>query len=194
MGMSDALAWAKAQVEEKQEAAAADHQAQVDAAAFIRKTAEDAKAAVKAAEDQAAAAAAAEAAARDEANAKKQSIFDAVYAIAAADGAVSDSERAKMAAALSVMLGSISASESQSFVAAAKSYYDQHGLEGTATMIANAVPEADGRRSLLIIASAVAWLDRGVGTKEGLALQSLTRHFGFEISELHKCMAAGKWI
>lgn len=193
MEMSEAIGWAKAQV---QAVADGKEQEAEDTAAFARKVAADAQAAVKAANDAvaAAAAASAEAAARDEANAKKQSIFDAVYAIAAADGSVSDAERAKMAAALSTMLGAISTSEAASFVAAAKSYYDQHGLEGTASMIASAVPEADGRRSLLIIASAVAWLDRGVGTKEGLALQSLTRHFGFEIHELHKCMAAGKWV
>lgn len=192
MEVGEALGWANKQFQTQNEQLAAAS----DAAAAIKRTAEEAKAAVKAAEDaiKAEEAARAEAVLRDAANAKKQSIFDAVYAVAAADGAVSDKERAKIAAALSIMLGAISESEAQSFVAAAKNYYDEHGLEGTGKMIAEAVPEADGRRSLLIMASAVAWLDRGVGTKEGLALQSLTRHFGFEIHELHKCMAAGKWI
>lgn len=188
MQIGEALGWAKSQFDE------VAAQPNVDA---IKQAAEDAKVAVqKAMADgqKAVDAAAAEAKARDEANAKKQSIFDAVYAIAAADGSVSDAERAKLAAGLTTMLGAISESEAQSFVTTAKQYYDEHGLEGTATMIAQAVPDGDGRRSLLILASAVAWLDRGVGTKEGLALQSLTRHFGFEISELHKCMAAGKWI
>lgn len=188
MEMGEALGWAKSQFEE---VAARPN---MDA---ITKAANDAKAAVQAAQadaQKAVEAAAAEAKARDEATAKKQSIFDAVYAIAAADGSVSDAERAKLAAGLTTMLGAISESEAQSFVATAKQYYDQHGLEGTATMIAQAVPDGDGRKSLLILASAVAWLDRGVGTKEGLALQSLTRHFGMEIHELHKCMAAGKWI
>ncbi|MFO0613835.1 MAG: TerB family tellurite resistance protein [Polyangiaceae bacterium] len=190
MGINAALEWARQQV-------AAEGQQKVEnaeAAAFIRKTAEDALKAAAADAEKASQAAAAEAAARSAENAKKQSIFDAVYAVAAADGSVSDAERAKLAAGLSTMLGAISENEAQSFVAAAKEYYDAHGLEGTGKMIADAVTDADGRRSLLILASAVAWLDRGVGTKEGLALQSLTRHFGFEIHELHKCMAAGKWV
>jgi tellurite resistance protein len=191
MGISEALAWARQQADTKAEQ---EHSDQVAAADFIRKTAEDAVKAAAADSEKAAQAAAAEAAQRSAETAKKQAIFDAVYAVAAADGSVSDAERGKLAAGLSAMLGAISESEAQSLVAAAKQYYDQHGLEGTGKMIADAVTDGDGRRSLLILASAVAWLDRGVGTKEGLALQSLTRHFGFEIHELHKCMAAGKWV
>jgi tellurite resistance protein len=183
--LANAMAWIKEQTDAAQ------------AGADTAKTDEDAKIALAQAKMKAADAAVTQAQqaidqGRAAETAKKQAIFDAVYAVAAADGFVSDAERAKMAAALSSLIGTIDEATTNSLFATAKTFFDQNGLEGTAKQIAEVVPEKEGRSALLVIASAVAWLDRGVGTNEGLALQSLARHFDIPIHELHKLMVVGK--
>lgn len=127
-------------------------------------------------------------------DAKKQAFFDAVHVIAAADGLVTSAEHAKIAAGLGAILGGLDEAAICSGLAGAKAFFDEHGVDGTAKAIAEAVPELDGRSSLLVISSAVAWLDHGVGTKEGLALQALARAFEIPIHDLHKLMAVGKVV
>ena len=136
----------------------------------------------------------ADASARATDDTKKQAFFDAVHIIAAADGVVSQSEQSKIAAGLGAILGALDETAIHDGLAGAKAFFDENGLEATASAIATAVPELEGRSSLLVIASAVAWLDRGVGTKEGLALQALARAFDIPIHDLHKLMAVGKVV
>ncbi len=183
--LADAFAWARftpgaAEAPKVDEAAAAEAVAQAKAQ----------MAAVTAAAE---GAARADASARESIDAHHQAIFDAVHIIAAADGVVTEAEHAKIAAGLGSILGGVVDDATiQNGLAGAKAFFDEHGLEGSAAAIATAIPEADGRSALLVIASAVAWLDHGVGTKEGLALQALARAFGIAINDLHKLMAVGK--
>ena len=187
--LQDAINWAR-------EAGNAEAQAHIDEAA-ARETIEQAKKSIADAADAAAATAAAagEAQARDAENAKRQSIFDSIYAIAAADGAVTAVEQAKMVLGLGAMLGqSYDESTIVNALATAKELYESGGIEAIASAAAEAVPEREGRSALLVLASAVAWLDHGVGTKEGLALQALARTFDIEINDLHRLMAVGKVV
>lgn len=141
---------------------------------------------------QAAALAARVTAAREaEENKRKQALFDAIYAVAAADGAISDSERDKLAVGLSGFLGDgFNAGAMQQSLENGRALFDEKGLKGTAADVAERITDEGERRCVLAIASMVAWLGGGVGTKEGLALQALTSAFGLPINKLHEIMGA----
>jgi tellurite resistance protein len=124
---------------------------------------------------------------------KKQSLMDSVYLIAAADGEISAEERAKIAAALGALLGaSMDGAAVDAGLESARAHVQSHGAVATADAVAKSVPDLDGRASILAVASSVAWLGRGVGTKEGLVLQTLARAFGISLADLHKLMVVGK--
>lgn len=180
--LEDAINWARH---------AGGGEGEVDEAA-AREAIEKAKesmAQVNAAAEQASA----EALERSEDNAKKQAIFDAVYAVAAADGSVDPVEQAKIVIGLGAMLGAeYDENTIQGALVTAQQLFDAEGVEAIAGAAAVAVPEREGRSALLVLASAVAWLGRGVGTKEGLALQALARAFEIDIHDLHRLMAVGK--
>jgi hypothetical protein len=72
--------------------------------------------------------------------------------------------------------------------------FEQGGVKGTAASVAERITDERDRSALLMIASTVAWLGGGVGTKEGLALQALTSAFGLQIKELHEIMGAAARI
>lgn len=131
-------------------------------------------------------------AARDaEDNKRKQALFDAIYAVAAADGSISETERAKLAVGLSGFLGDgFDVSTLQQSLENGRALFDEKGLKGTAADVAERITDEGERRCVLAIASMVAWLGGGVGTKEGLALQALTAAFGLPINKLHEIMGA----
>lgn len=123
----------------------------------------------------------------------KQSLIDAVYLVAAADGQISDEERGKVEAVVGAFFGdAVGKEEIGSRLAAAREYISTHGAVALTELISKTVPENDGRASILAYTSAVAWLGRGIGAKEGLVLQTLARAFGISMADLHKLMAVGK--
>lgn len=131
-------------------------------------------------------------AARDaEENKRKQALFDAIYAVAAADGSISDNERDKLAVGLSGFFGEgFEPASMQQSLENGRALFDEKGLKGTAADVAERITDEGERRCVLAIASMVAWLGGGVGTKEGLALQALAAAFGLPINKLHEIMGA----
>ncbi len=124
---------------------------------------------------------------------KQQALFDAVYLVAAADGQISDEERGKVEAVVGALFdGAVAPDRIGAGLAAAREYIQTHGAVALTEHISRVVPETDGRASILAYASAVGWLGRGIGTKEGLVLQALGRAFGISMADLHKLMAVGK--
>lgn len=132
---------------------------------------------------------------RTEVDPRQQALYDAVYVVAAADKSISADERGKLSIGLLGMLGeSFDETAINQGLETARVLYDEKGLKGTTANIAERITEAGDRNALLTIASTVAWLGGGVGTKEGLALQALAASFSIPIGELHKIMAAAARI
>jgi tellurite resistance protein len=132
---------------------------------------------------------------RTEVDPRKQALYDAVYVVAAADKSISADERAKLSIGLLGMLGeSFDETAINQGLETARVLYDEKGLKGTTADIASRITAEGDRNALLTIASTVAWLGGGVGTKEGLALQALAAAFSIPINELHKIMAAAARI
>lgn len=123
----------------------------------------------------------------------RQALLDAVYLVAAADGQISDEERGKVESVVGALFGgAVGAEEIGARLAAAREYIQTHGAVALTEVIAKTVTETDGRASILAYASAVGWLGRGIGAKEGLVLQALARAFGISVADLHKLMVVGK--
>jgi tellurite resistance protein len=133
-------------------------------------------------------------AAEDEHRATEFGAFvETAYLVAAADGSVSDAETQRLSHGISQLTkGQISEQQIHDMVQAAASRLQSDGRDGRIQAIASVISDSGLRRAALSVATGLAWLDRGVGEKEGLALQALARAFGFSISELHQIMAQTK--
>lgn len=122
---------------------------------------------------------------------RRQAIYDTLYFVAAADGSITPAERAKLAIGLRGMLGegfdedAVDDGLEMARVLVATEGKNAPGL------IAKTITDEGERASLVLMASVIAWLGGGVGTKEGLALQALAAAFGIPIKTLHELMAAG---
>ncbi len=150
---------------------------------------EQAQASARAA-NEAVARAASESLDRSSVDARRQSVFDSIYLVAAADGAISPLERAKLVLGIQGLLGEgVSEEVIDDGLEMARVLKDRDGLAGAAQSVASTITDEFERTALLSIASTVAWLGGGVGTKEGLALQALTGAFGVPIKVLHQIMA-----
>lgn len=126
---------------------------------------------------------------RSAADQRKQAIFDALYFVAAADGSVTPAEHARLSIGLRGMLGEgFDESAVDDGLEMARVLLQQEG-KGAAKTIASVITDEGERNSLLLMASAVAWLGGGVGTKEGLSLQALAAAFDIPIKSLHELMA-----
>ncbi|MBK6519489.1 MAG: hypothetical protein IPM79_35605 [Polyangiaceae bacterium] len=142
-----------------------------------------------------AAAASVAAAERASVDLRKQALYDTVFLIGAADGSFSDSERAKLAIGLQGLLGDgFDTAEINQSLETARVLRDEKGVKGVAEDVAARIPDERERACLLTIASTVAWLGGGVGTKEGLALQAIAAAFGLPINKLHEIMGAAAKI
>jgi len=115
-------------------------------------------------------------------------LVEAAYLVASADGRYTDGESAQLVERVGALTENKFASEQLASMAEDARGRSSEGIDARARAIAEILPDPELRRATLLVASAVAWLDGGVGQKEGLALQSLARAFGFSIDELHKIM------
>lgn len=165
------------------------------------KAAADAARAQKAAEESRAAAATAAAAAAQDAQAaaaavaryeKVQAVADAAYLIAGADGAVSAAEASKISEGLRSHLGEEVGEGTADLLEVAKQRLAEKGQKGLADAIAATFPDETLRRAVFMVAAGVSWLDRGIGVKEGLALQAVSGAFGIPMKEMHELLAAAK--
>jgi tellurite resistance protein len=180
---ANALAWAK-----KELGGTETNASETNAAEDVRR----AQAAIQASMAQITAAAETAAATDHRAEGdRRQAIFDALYFVAASDGSITPAERAKLAIGLRGMLGEGFEEDAvDDGLEMARVLVAREG-KNAAGVIAQTITDEGERASLLLMASVVAWLGGGVGTKEGLALQALAGAFGIPIKTLHELMAAG---
>ncbi|MDI3284409.1 tellurite resistance TerB family protein [Polyangium sp. 15x6] len=115
-------------------------------------------------------------------------LVEAAYLVASADGRYTSSESDRLVERVGALTENKFAADHLAAMASEAQGRASEGIDARARAIAELLPDPELRRATLLVASAVAWLDGGVGQKEGLALQSLARAFGFSIDELHKIM------
>jgi tellurite resistance protein len=107
-----------------------------------------------------------------------------------ADGNVSAEERRLIGRRLSTLVGApVDDDVIHDHFEMSRVLVEQKGVDGAAAEIASLVPDGEPRRSMLLVASAVGWLDGGVIAAEGKALQALAGALGVETAELHAIMA-----
>jgi len=123
---------------------------------------------------------------------KLQSVADAAYLIAAADGTVSVAETSKLSDGLSKHLGEEVGASAGDLLEVSKQRIAYQGQKGLAEAIAEAFPDVTVRKAVFMVAAGISWLDRGIGVKEGLALQALSGAFGIPMNEMHQLLGAAK--
>jgi hypothetical protein len=121
-----------------------------------------------------------------------QAVADAAYLIAAADGAVSAAESGKIGEGLRQHLGEEVGGSVPDLLEVSRQRLADHGQKGLAEAIASAFPDVGLRRAVFMVAAGVSWLDRGIGVKEGLALQAVSGAFGIPMKEMHELLGAAK--
>ncbi len=121
-----------------------------------------------------------------------QAVADAAYLIAGADGAVSDAESSKISEGLRQHLGEEVGESTTDMLEVSKQRLADRGQKGLAEAIAAAFPDVMMRKAVFMVAAGASWLDRGIGVKEGLALQALSGAFGIPMKEMHELLGAAK--
>lgn len=121
-----------------------------------------------------------------------QGVADAAFLIAAADGAISGAESSKIAEGLQQHLGEEVGGSVPDLLEVSKQRLADLGQKGLAEAIAAAFQDVGLRRAVFMVAAGVSWLDRGIGVKEGLALQALSGAFGIPMKDMHELLGAAK--
>jgi hypothetical protein len=115
------------------------------------------------------------------------------YLVAAADGSVSSEEADKIARAIQTITGEgLDEDFCKSLVDAARERSASEGADARIRDMGVVLADADMRRAAMLFACGVAWLNRGVGEKEGLVLQALARAFGMSIHDMQKLLGQAK--
>lgn len=122
-----------------------------------------------------------------------QAVIDLAFVVAAADGAITQAETEKLRAGLSRILGEATTTEQLgSLLETAATHFGERGQDGAIAAVASALSDGVLRRSAFMVAMAASWLDRGIGVKEGLALQAISRAFDIPMNEMHQLLAESK--
>lgn len=124
-----------------------------------------------------------------QASAEMTALVEAACIVAASDGKISGGELERLVARVGELTeGRFSGDALQGIAEIAADRVASEGVPARADAVAASLRDPDLRRAALLVAGAVAWLDGGVGTKEGLALQALARSFGIPIDEMHRIL------
>jgi hypothetical protein len=167
-------------------------ESQIAAAAESAKASASAAAAASAAQAAAEAQNAAAAAAAYARYEQIQGVADAAYLIAAADGSISGAESSKIAEGLRTHLGEEVGEGVPDLLAVSAQRLADLGQKGLAEAIASTFGDDGLRRAVFMVAAGVSWLDRGIGVKEGLALQAVSGAFGIPMKEMLELLGAAK--
>jgi tellurite resistance protein len=120
-------------------------------------------------------------------------LVEAAYLVASADGNFSSAESDKLARQFNEAAGGRFGEDYlKTLVDAADERKKSEGADARMRELGSLLTDGDLRRSAIAVASGIAWLDRGVGEKEGLVLQGLARAFEMPITEMHKILGESK--
>ena len=62
-------------------------------------------------------------------------------------------------------------------------------LDARIDAVASEITDPELRRAAFLVGAGLAWLDRGIGEKEGLALQAISRKFDIPMNAMHTVAA-----
>ncbi len=130
----------------------------------------------------------AQAAATAEQSKLHAAMVEAAYIIALADGEVSQAEADALTDGM-YRLTNISQENLQTLYGVAEARVQNEGAEARLRAIGEDIQDPEQRRGAFLVAAAVSWKDRGIGVKQGLALQALSRAFDIPMNEMHKLLA-----
>ncbi|MEZ4438099.1 MAG: hypothetical protein R3B72_03375 [Polyangiaceae bacterium] len=154
-----------------------------------QKVVEEAKA--QEAADDAAQRAAAAAAAKQ--RTKLGAAVDCAYVIAAADGATTNEELSHISSKLSTLTSdAIDGNLADELVGAAAYKVSEKGRDAVIADVASILGSQEEREAAFMIAAAVSWTGGGIGTQEGLALQAISKAFGWEMNAMHKLLGKAR--
>lgn len=120
-------------------------------------------------------------------------LVETAYLVAAADGKVSDNEMSRISQEISQLTkGEIGESDVHAYMQTAASNFESDGRDSRIGSVSSVISDPGLRRIALLIGAKVAWLDRGIGEKEGLALQAISRAFDIPINEMHQLLGQAK--
>jgi tellurite resistance protein len=143
--------------------------------------------------DVAAAADAAQAVAETLWQTKLQACVDAAYLIASADGATGSHEVSHIADKMSdITGGELSTTDVRAMLDISAEKVSGGSRDGLVDEIAGLVEDDAERETAFTVAAAVSWTGGGIGVKEGLALQALSKAFGWEMNHMHKLLGKAR--
>ena len=120
-------------------------------------------------------------------------MVEAAYLVASADGNFSAAESEKLTTAFNAAAGDRFGSDFlKTLVDAAAERKGAEGADARIKDLPNILSGGDLHRATIALASGIAWLDRGVGEKEGLVLQGMARAFGMQIIDMQRILGESK--
>lgn len=121
------------------------------------------------------------------------SLVEIAHLVAAADGHVSESEMSRISQSISQLTkGEVGEGDVHGYMQTAAANFESEGRDARIRAVSDAITDPGLRRIGLLIGAKVAWLDRGIGEKEGLTLQALSRAFDIPINEMHQLLGQAK--
>src|SRR5262245_6002484 len=105
-------------------------------------------------------------------------MVEAAYLVAVADGELSENEASKLVDGISHLTsGRFPPEQVAGMVGAAAGRFAEEGQKARFDAVGSTITDSELRRAVFLVVAAVSWLDRGIGEKQGLALQALSRAF-----------------
>jgi hypothetical protein len=118
---------------------------------------------------------------------------ETAYIIAAADGNPSEAELASLRRGVAELTqGRYSEEEIHKMVQAAAERLETEGKDARIQAVGSVITDPGLRRAAFLVGASLAWLDRGVGEKEGLRLQAISRAFDIPMNEMHQLLGQAK--
>lgn len=118
---------------------------------------------------------------------------EAAYFVASADGSVSEEEMNAIAKRVEELTGGkITMAITGLWLGTAAGKVAANGRDALLESVAARLDNEDKRKIGFMVAANASWKGGGIGVQEGLALQALSRAFGWEMSYMHKQLAIAR--
>jgi hypothetical protein len=117
-------------------------------------------------------------------------MVEAAYLVAVADGELSETEASHIVDGIAHLTdGRFPPEQIAAMVGQAAGRFAEEGQHARIDSVATTIAGPELRRAVFMVAAGVSWLDHGIGEKQGLALQALSRGFDIPMNEMHKLLA-----
>jgi tellurite resistance protein len=117
-------------------------------------------------------------------------MVEAAYLVAVADDELSDNEANQIVQGVAHLTDNrIPQEQVAGLVGTAAGKFADEGQHARIEAVASIITDSELRRAVFLVVAAVSWLDHGIGEKQGLALQALSRAFDIPMNEMHKLLA-----